>query len=177
MIALRLAEIAAACGGTVHDAAVDVLVDGPVVVDSRLVTAGALFVAVPGERVDGHSFAAAAVAAGAAAVLATRPVGVPAVLVEDTVAALGRLAGLVVSRLAAEHDLVVVGITGSQGKTSTKDLIAAVLEAHGETVAPPGSFNNEIGLPLTALRATPATRHLVLEMGARGIGHVRYLCE
>jgi UDP-N-acetylmuramoyl-tripeptide--D-alanyl-D-alanine ligase len=177
MIALRLAEIAAACGGTIHDATVDVLVDGPVVVDSRLVTAGALFVAVPGERVDGHAFAAAAVAAGAAAVLATRPVGVPAVVVEDAVAALGRLAGLVVSRLAAEHDLVVVGITGSQGKTSTKDLVAAVLETHGDTVAPPGSFNNEIGLPLTALRATAATRHLVLEMGARGIGHVRYLCE
>jgi UDP-N-acetylmuramoyl-tripeptide--D-alanyl-D-alanine ligase len=152
-------------------------VDGPVEVDSRLVAPGALFVAVPGERVDGHDFAAAAVAAGAAAVLATRPVGVPAVLVADTVTALGRLAGLVVSRLAAEHDLVVVGITGSQGKTSTKDLVAAVLEARGETVAPPGSFNNEIGLPLTALRATADTRHLVLEMGARGIGHIRYLCE
>jgi UDP-N-acetylmuramoyl-tripeptide--D-alanyl-D-alanine ligase len=177
MIALRLAEIAAACGGVIHDGAGDRVVDGPVVVDSRLVTPGALFVAVPGERVDGHDFAAAAVASGAAAVLATRPVGVPAVVVADTVAALGRLAGLVVSRLAAEHGLVVVGITGSQGKTSTKDLIAAVLEAHGETVAPPGSFNNEIGLPLTALRATPATRHLVLEMGARGIGHIRYLCE
>src|SRR5882757_2246323 len=133
MIALRLAEIAAACGGTVHDGAAEELVDGPVVV--------------------------------------------PAVVVADTVEALGRLAGLVVSRLAAEHDLVVVAITGSQGKTSTKDLIAAVLEAHGETVAPPGSFNNEIGLPLTALRAGPATRHLVLEMGARGIGHIRYLCE
>src|SRR5882757_3038895 len=177
MIALRLAEIAAACGGTVHDGAAEALVDGPVVVDSRLVTPGALFVAVPGERVDGHDFAARAVAAGAAAVLATRPVGVPAVVVADTVEALGRLAGLVVSRLAAEHDLVVVAITGSQGKTSTKDLIAAVLEAHGETVAPPGSFNNEIGLPLTALRAGPSTRHLVLEMGARGIGHIRYLCE
>jgi UDP-N-acetylmuramoyl-tripeptide--D-alanyl-D-alanine ligase len=177
MIPLRLGEIAAVCGGVISDGADDLLVGGPVEVDSRLVRPGALFVALPGERVDGHDFAAAAVAAGAAAVLASRPVGVPAVVVADTVAALGRLAGLVVSRLAAEHDLVVVGITGSQGKTSTKDLIAAVLEARGETVAPPGSFNNEIGLPLTALRATPATRHLVLEMGARGIGHVRYLCE
>jgi UDP-N-acetylmuramoyl-tripeptide--D-alanyl-D-alanine ligase len=177
MIALRLAEIAAATGGVIADGTDNLLVDGPVVVDSRLVGPGALFVAVPGERVDGHDYAAAAVRAGAAAVMATRPVGVPAVVVPDTVEALGRLAGLVVSRLTAEHDLVVVGITGSQGKTSTKDLIAAVLETHGETIAPPGSFNNEIGMPLTALRATSATRHLVLEMGARGIGHVRYLCE
>ncbi|HEY2834901.1 MAG TPA: UDP-N-acetylmuramoyl-tripeptide--D-alanyl-D-alanine ligase [Sporichthyaceae bacterium] len=177
MIPLRLGEIAAACGGVICDGTEDLLVDGPAEVDSRLVSPGGLFVAVPGERVDGHDFAAAATAAGAAAVLATRPVGVPAVLVADTVTALGRLAGLVVPRLAAEHDLVVVAITGSQGKTSTKDLVAAVLEARGQTVAAPGSFNNEIGLPLTALRATPATRHLVLEMGARGIGHVRYLCE
>jgi UDP-N-acetylmuramoyl-tripeptide--D-alanyl-D-alanine ligase len=82
-----------------------------------------------------------------------------------------------VRRLAEEHGLAVVGVTGSQGKTSTKDLIASVLEGFGETIAPPGSFNNEIGLPLTALRATSLTRFLVMEMGARGIGHVRYLCD
>jgi UDP-N-acetylmuramoyl-tripeptide--D-alanyl-D-alanine ligase len=189
VIELTLAEVAAATGGRVDgvawevggQAGADVLVTGPVVVDSRLVTPGALFVAVPGENVDGHDFAAAAVVAGAAAVLATRPVGVPAVIVADTVLALGRLARLVVSRLAL-GSLSVIGVTGSQGKTSTKDLMAAVLEQHGHTgpthtIAPPGSFNNEIGLPLTALRADAGTRFLVLEMGARGAGHVRYLCE
>jgi UDP-N-acetylmuramoyl-tripeptide--D-alanyl-D-alanine ligase len=177
VIALSLAEIAAATGGQVDGVDPGLLVDGPVVVDSRQVTPGALFVAVPGERVDGHDFAAGAVAAGAKAVLATRPVGVPAVVVDDTVEALGALAGVVVRRLADEDGLVVVGVTGSQGKTSTKDLIASVLETHGTTIAPPGSFNNEIGLPLTALRADALTRYLVMEMGARGIGHVRYLCD
>jgi UDP-N-acetylmuramoyl-tripeptide--D-alanyl-D-alanine ligase len=177
VIALSLAEIAAVTGGRVDGIDGRFLVDGPVVVDSREVTPGALFVAVPGERVDGHDFAAAATAAGAKAVLATRPVGVPAVIVEDTVTALGELAGLVVRRLAEEDGLAVVGVTGSQGKTSTKDLIASVLEPVGHTIAPPGSFNNEIGLPLTALRANSLTRFLVMEMGARGIGHVRYLCD
>ena len=177
MIALSLDEIAAETGGQVDGADGHLLIEGPVVVDSREVAPGALFVAVPGERVDGHDFAAAAVAAGARAVLASRPVGVPAVVVGNTVEALGALAGLVVRRLTAEAGLAVVGVTGSQGKTSTKDLIAAVLETFGETIAPPGSFNNEIGLPLTALRATSSTRFLVMEMGARGIGHVRYLCD
>ncbi len=177
MIEVSLEEIAEVTGGQIVDGAPNLRVGGPVVVDSRQVARGALFVAVPGERVDGHDYAAGAVATGAAAVLATRPVGVPAVVVEDTVTALGALAGLVSRRLVSDHGLVLVGITGSQGKTSTKDLIATVLETHGATIAPPGSFNNEIGLPLTVLRAEPSTDHLVLEMGARGIGHIRYLCE
>jgi UDP-N-acetylmuramoyl-tripeptide--D-alanyl-D-alanine ligase len=98
---------------------------------------------------------------------------VPCVVVEDTVLALGRLARAVVDRLPA---LTVVGVTGSSGKTSTKDLLAQVLPALGPTVAPVGSFNNEIGLPTTALGATEDTRFLVSEMGARGVGHIRYLC-
>ncbi|RJK96823.1 UDP-N-acetylmuramoyl-tripeptide--D-alanyl-D-alanine ligase [Vallicoccus soli] len=175
MIPLTLAEVAAATGGALHDAPdPGARVLGPVVVDSRQVAPGALFVAVPGERADGHDFAAAAVAGGAAGVLATRPVGVPAVVVDDAVAALGRLARAVLERLP---DLLVVGVTGSSGKTSTKDLLAAVLEPLGETVAPEGSYNNELGVPLTVLRATPTTRHLVLEMGARGEGHVAQLCR
>jgi UDP-N-acetylmuramoyl-tripeptide--D-alanyl-D-alanine ligase len=177
VIALSLAEVAAATGGRLDRADPEAIVTGPAVVDSRAVVPGALFVAVAGERVDGHDFAAAAATAGAAGVLATRPVGVPAVLVADTVAALGLLARRVVTDLTDRSGLVVVGITGSQGKTSTKDLIAAVLESRGATIAPPGSFNNEIGLPLTACRAEESTRHLVLEMGARGAGHIRYLCE
>ncbi|AXE26022.1 UDP-N-acetylmuramoyl-tripeptide--D-alanyl-D-alanine ligase [Streptomyces globosus] len=172
MIALSLAEIADITGGRPHDIPDPlVTVTGPVVIDSRQVEAGSLFAAFAGERVDGHEFAAGAVAAGAAAVLATRPVGVPAIVVDDVERALGALARAVVQRLGTD----VVALTGSAGKTSTKDLIAQVLQAHAPTVWTPGSLNNEIGLPLTALRATEETRHLVLEMGARGIGHIAYL--
>ncbi|GAA2724882.1 MULTISPECIES: UDP-N-acetylmuramoyl-tripeptide--D-alanyl-D-alanine ligase [Streptomyces] len=174
MIALSLAEIAAITGGRPHDIPdPQSVVTGPVVIDSRQVRPGALFAAFAGERVDGHDFAARAVADGAVAVLAARPVGVPAVVVDDVVAALGRLARAVVERLGT----TVVGLTGSAGKTSTKDLVAQLLQHAGPTVWTPGSLNNEIGLPLTALSADEETRHLVLEMGARGIGHIRYLAE
>ncbi|MFF4184088.1 UDP-N-acetylmuramoyl-tripeptide--D-alanyl-D-alanine ligase [Streptomyces sp. NPDC001691] len=172
MIALSLAEIAEIVGGQPHDIPdPSVTVSGPVVIDSRQVAPGSLFVAFAGERVDGHDYARRAFEAGAAAVLAARPVGVPAIVVDDVQAALGALARDVVRRLGTE----VVALTGSSGKTSTKDLIAQVLQRHAPTVFTPGSLNNEIGLPLTALTATADTRHLVLEMGARGIGHIRYL--
>ncbi|GAA0656501.1 UDP-N-acetylmuramoyl-tripeptide--D-alanyl-D-alanine ligase [Kitasatospora atroaurantiaca] len=172
MIALTLAEVAAAVGGTLDGADPEALVTGPVEHDSRKPVAGGLFVAVVGERVDGHDFAAQAVENGAVAVLATRPVGVPAVLVDDVVTALGRLARVVVERAA---DTAVVALTGSAGKTSTKDLIAQVLQRQGETVFTHGSLNNEIGHPMTALRVEPSTRHLVLEMGARHKGDIEYL--
>ncbi|MER7199129.1 UDP-N-acetylmuramoyl-tripeptide--D-alanyl-D-alanine ligase [Streptomyces sp. CB01635] len=172
MIALSLAEIATVVGGQTYDIPdPSVQVTGPVVRDSREVEPGSLFVAFVGERVDGHDYAAAVVAAGAAAVLASRPVGVPAIVVDDVQAALGALARTVVERLGA----TLVALTGSAGKTSTKDLIAQVLRRKAPTVFTPGSFNNEIGLPLTALSATDDTRYLVLEMGARGKGHIRYL--
>ncbi|MCU0265648.1 MAG: UDP-N-acetylmuramoyl-tripeptide--D-alanyl-D-alanine ligase [Actinomycetia bacterium] len=174
MIPLTLAEIAAVLGGAVHDGDPATVVSGPAGVDSRTVPPGGLFAALPGEQHDGHDFAAAAVHAGAAAVLAARPVGQPAVVVDDVVAALGRLAATVRRRLTGLH---VVAVTGSSGKTSTKDLLAQVLERLGPTVAPPGSFNNEIGLPLTVLSADERTRYLVLEMGARGAGHIRDLAE
>ncbi|MEV5378834.1 UDP-N-acetylmuramoyl-tripeptide--D-alanyl-D-alanine ligase [Streptosporangium nondiastaticum] len=174
MIALSLAEIAAIVGGQQHDIPdPDARITGPVVIDSRAVEPGSLFAAFAGEHVDGHDYAERAVEAGATAVLAARPVGVPAIVVADVERALGTLARAVVERLGT----TVVGITGSAGKTSTKDLIAQLLQHLGATVWPPGSLNNEIGLPLTALRATEETRHLVLEMGARGIGHIRYLAE
>ncbi|MEU1197021.1 UDP-N-acetylmuramoyl-tripeptide--D-alanyl-D-alanine ligase [Streptomyces sp. NPDC005813] len=172
MIALSLAEIAAVVGGQTHDIPdPSVQVTGPVVRDSREVESGSLFVAFVGERVDGHDFAEAVVGAGAVAVLASRPVGVPAIVVADVQAALGALARHVVERLGA----TLVALTGSAGKTSTKDLIAQVLRTKAPTVFTPGSLNNEIGLPLTALSATEETRFLVLEMGARGIGHISYL--
>ncbi|MET9560567.1 UDP-N-acetylmuramoyl-tripeptide--D-alanyl-D-alanine ligase [Streptomyces tauricus] len=174
MIALSLAEIASVVGGQTHDIPdASVQVTGQVVRDSREVEPGSLFVAFVGERVDGHDFAADVVAAGAVAVLASRPVGVPAIVVDDVLLALGALARHVVARLGA----TLVALTGSAGKTSTKDLIAQVLRTKAPTVFTPGSLNNEIGLPLTALSATAETRFLVLEMGARGIGHIRYLAD
>ncbi|MCZ7413778.1 MULTISPECIES: UDP-N-acetylmuramoyl-tripeptide--D-alanyl-D-alanine ligase [unclassified Streptomyces] len=172
MIPLTLAEIATVVSGRPHDIPdPQVKVVGPVVYDSRECAPGGLFAAYAGERVDGHDFAARAVADGAVAVLATRPVGVPAIVVDDVTAALGALARHVVAALGT----TVVALTGSSGKTSTKDLIAQLLDAHAPTVWTPGSLNNEIGLPVTALRADATTRHLVLEMGARGIGHIAYL--
>ncbi|MEU3300647.1 MULTISPECIES: UDP-N-acetylmuramoyl-tripeptide--D-alanyl-D-alanine ligase [unclassified Streptomyces] len=172
MIALSLAEIAEIVGGRPYDIPdPSVRVTGPVVRDSREIESGSLFAAFVGERVDGHDYAADVVAAGAVAVLASRPVGVPAIVVDDVRAALGALARAVVERLGA----TLVALTGSAGKTSTKDLIAQVLQRKAPTVWTPGSLNNEIGLPLTALSATEETRFLVLEMGARGIGHIRYL--
>lgn len=176
MIALTIAEIAAITGGTVTgtEAPDATIVTGPVVIDSRRAEPGALFAALPGERADGHDFAAAAAAAGAAAVLGTRPVdGVPVIVVDDALKAMADLAHGVLERLP---DATVIGITGSSGKTSTKDLTGQLLERLGPTIAPEGSFNNEIGFPLTVLRADEKTRYLVLEMGARGIGHIAYLC-
>ncbi|WP_432954770.1 UDP-N-acetylmuramoyl-tripeptide--D-alanyl-D-alanine ligase [Micromonospora haikouensis] len=175
MIPLTLAEVAEAVGGRLVAAEPTARVTGPVEFDSRKAGPGALFVAFPGEKVDGHDYAAAAVAAGAVAVLGTREVpGVPMVLVGDALDAMGRLARAVVDRLPA---LTVIGLTGSSGKTTTKDLIAQLTARLGPTVAPPGSFNNELGHPWTALQADADTRFLVLEKGARGVGHVRYLCE
>src|SRR6185437_10005278 len=152
----------------------DAVVSGEVVIDSRRAGPGGLFAAVAGERSDGHDFAAAAVAAGATAVLATRPVTVPSVLVADVPAALAALARSVVDALPAVR---IAGITGSSGKTSTKDLAAQLVERLGPTIAPAGSYNNEFGHPLTVLRADAATRYLVLELSARGIGHIAYLCR
>ncbi|MGI5483238.1 UDP-N-acetylmuramoyl-tripeptide--D-alanyl-D-alanine ligase [Streptomyces lavendofoliae] len=174
MIALSLAEIAEIVGGQSHDIPDPATrVTGPVVIDSRQVEPGSLFAAFAGENVDGHDYAQRAMDAGAVAVLATRPTGAPAIVVDDVRTALGALARVVVERLGTK----VVALTGSAGKTSTKDLIAQVLQRKGPTVWTPGSLNNEIGLPLTALRAEKDTEHLVLEMGARGIGHIRYLTE
>ncbi|MFG2047954.1 UDP-N-acetylmuramoyl-tripeptide--D-alanyl-D-alanine ligase [Micromonospora sp. NPDC048935] len=169
---MTLEEITATIGGAVHDAPDAVIVTAPVVFDSRRVEPGGMFVALPGERVDGHDYAAQAIEAGAVALLASRPVGVPAVVVEDVPAAYGRLARAVIDRLP---QTTVIGVTGSVGKTSTKDILAQVLPTFGPTVANRGSNNNELGLPYTVTRATTGTRYLVLEMGARGIGHVAYL--
>ena len=172
MIALSLAEIATIVGGRLVDADPATVVTGSVEYDSRLVAAGGLFLALPGERVDGHDFVATAFEQGAVAALVSRRVDGPHIQVEDGVAALTALAAAVVRRLPA---VTVVGVTGSSGKTSTKDLLAHLLARLGPTVAPAGSMTNELGLPYTVLRADESTRFLVLEMGSRGVGHIRHL--
>lgn len=173
MITMTVAEIAAVVGGTAHGDP-EREVTAPAAVDSRSVEPGGLFVAIVGERVDGHDYAAAALDAGAAAVLGSRTVDGPCVVVDDATAALGLLARHVLDRLG----VTVVAITGSQGKTSVKDLATHLLGARGaEVVATRGNNNNELGVPLTVLRATAATRVLVVEMGARGIGHIALLCR
>jgi len=205
MIRLTVAQIADIVGGELADisaqAAADLHVTGTVEFDSRKVTPGGLFLALPGARSDGHDHAGSAVAAGAVAVLATRPVGVPAIIVGPAgppalrrgqgglagvlehdndgsgaavLAALAKLAATVAAELVA-GGLTIVGITGSSGKTSTKDLLAAVLEPLGEVVAPPGSFNNELGHPWTVLRATGSTDYLILELSARHPGNIAEL--
>ena len=173
MIPLSLAQVAQITGGHLAGPP-DALVTGDVVIDSRRAGPGGLFAALAGERSDGHDFAAAAVAAGAVAVLATRPVPAPSVLVPDVPAALAALAAFVVDALPA---LRIAGITGSSGKTSTKDLAAQLAERLGPTVAPAGSYNNELGHPLTVLRADAATQNLVLELSARRVGHIACLCR
>jgi UDP-N-acetylmuramoyl-tripeptide--D-alanyl-D-alanine ligase len=174
VIEMTIGELAEAVGGRVEGADAGRRVTAGVEYDSRLVGPGGVFVAFVGSTVDGHDFAAGAIEAGAVAVVGTRAVpGVPMVLVDDARTAMGELARAVVDRLP---DLTIVGLTGSSGKTTTKDFVAQLLGRLGPTVAPAGSLNNELGYPYTVLRAGADTRYLVLEMGSRGPGHLRYLC-
>jgi len=162
--------VANAVGGTLA-ADVESLVTS-VVKDSREVAPGALYVAFVGERVDGHDYVEAAVAKGATLCLVSQHVDAPHVLVDDVELALGALARAYLALLRTEGEITVIGITGSNGKTTTKDLLAQTLP---HVVAPVGSYNNEIGMPLTVLAADSTTRNLVLEMGASGPGHIAYL--
>ncbi|MGB4137482.1 MAG: UDP-N-acetylmuramoyl-tripeptide--D-alanyl-D-alanine ligase [Microbacterium sp.] len=180
MIALSLAEIAAAVGGDAVLQGTDTaetVVDGEVDTDSRAMTPGAIFVAKPGEVTDGHRFVADAVAAGAVLAIVEHPVDVAVtqIVVPDAVAALADLAREVVARVRAHGRLRIVGITGSNGKTTTKNFIARILQEEGETIAPKGSYNNEVGAPLTMLRVTADTRYLVSEFGASARGDIAKL--
>ena len=185
MIELNAAEIAAITGGELIGPAAQAPETAvtSATTDSREATQGSLFIAKPGENSDGHHFVGAAFARGALLALVERPVTddagsvFPAVMVPDAVLAMGALAAEIVRRLRAHGELTVIGITGSAGKTTTKDLLAGVLASAGPTVAPIGSYNGEVGLPLTVFTAGYDTRYLVMEMGATGIGHIRYLAE
>ena len=157
----------------------DVPVTGPVVTDSREAQAGSLYVARRGESADGHAFVSGAATRGAVAVIVEHEVdeAVTQIVVEDSTEALGALARAHVEKLRSGGDLDVIAMTGSVGKTTTKDLLLQIMSEDGPTVAPKLSFNNEVGLPLTVLLADETTRHLVLEMGASGPGHITYLTD
>ena len=194
MIAFTAAEIAEITNGRL--AAEPGVTPGSVVTDSREAAAGSLYVAKPGEAADGHDFVGAAFERGAVLALVQHDVAdddgrnYPAVVVQDSVLAMGALAAEAVRRIRARRSaegapLTVIGITGSAGKTTTKDLLAGILAAAGDpengtganTVAPQGSYNGEVGVPLTVFKADFETRYLVIEMGATGIGHIRYLAD
>ncbi|MBV7363832.1 UDP-N-acetylmuramoyl-tripeptide--D-alanyl-D-alanine ligase [Actinomycetaceae bacterium TAE3-ERU4] len=174
---ISASELALAVGGVLSGP--DVTIDGPVVTDSREVSSGGLYVARVGEQLDGHDFISAAVEAGAVAAVVTKDGNWPCstIKVSDATYALGQIAQTWIARLRRNGNLQVVGVTGSAGKTSTKDLLAQILSRVAPTVSNLRSFNNEVGMPLTALRALPQTRFLVLEMGADAPGNLRYLTD
>jgi len=170
MIRMRLSELAACldCPEPGRDVTVDAIVS-----DSRRVDYGALFAALPGSQVDGHDFAATAVQMGAVALLVNRrlELDVPQLVVPDVLRAIGQLAGLLRQRL----DPVVVGITGSNGKTTVKEMVASILRPAGKVLATRGNYNNELGLPLSLFELEPKHRFAVLEMGASKAGDIAYL--
>ncbi|MBC6495086.1 UDP-N-acetylmuramoyl-tripeptide--D-alanyl-D-alanine ligase [Microbacterium sp. 4-7] len=180
MIALSLAEIAAVLGGDLRlagSATADTVIDGVVDTDSRTMAPGSVFVAKPGAETDGHRFVGSALAAGAALAIVEHPVDeeITQIVVPDVIVALADLAREVVARVRAAGDLKIVGITGSNGKTTTKNFLARILSDEGETVAPINSYNNEVGAPVTMLRITYGTRFLVSEFGADGPGSIARL--
>lgn len=184
MIDFSAAQIAELTGGTLSagtDPAMSIDV-AKIATDSREATPGGMYVAKAGENADGHDFMAAAFRAGAVLALSERDIPAddagtpfPAVIVTDAVLAMGTLAAEVVRRIRAHSQLTVIGITGSAGKTTTKDLLGGILSPLGATVAPVGSYNGEVGVPLTVFRADEDTRYLIIEMGATKIGHIAYL--
>ncbi|MEY4390993.1 MAG: hypothetical protein RLZZ400_736 [Actinomycetota bacterium] len=177
MIALSAGQISAIVGGTLRGDESTVVTG--VETDSRLIKKGFLFVAKPGEVTDGHLFVGSAVDNGATIALVQRFVEseITQIQVEDVVAALGLLATEVI-RLVREHgDLKVIGVTGSNGKTSTKNMLRAILSEFGETVAPRESFNNEVGAPISMLLCEHSTKYLVVELGADGLGSIDYLAK
>ena len=184
MIPLTAAEIADIVGGALRgvDEPHRLTVTGADT-DSRNIGPGDLFIAKPGDATDGHRYIGAARAAGAPLVLAERATEDdagqpnPSVIVSDAVEAMGALAAEIITRIRAHSPTTVIGITGSAGKTTTKDLLAALLSPEGPTIAPQGSYNGEVGVPLTIFGADFDTRFLVVEMGADAPGNIAELCD
>jgi UDP-N-acetylmuramoyl-tripeptide--D-alanyl-D-alanine ligase len=180
VISLSVAEIAKAVGGQVVHGDQNQIVTGTVETDSRLIRDDGIFFAKIGEKEDGHSYIEAAKQNGASLAIVSKSnlnANISQILVNDTVLALSQLAAYVLDEVRQRGVLKVIGITGSNGKTSTKNLLQVILSKHGETVAPFASFNNEVGLPLTVLRLSEQTRYLVLELGAAGIGSIESLAR
>ena len=178
MIAISLQEIAEAIGAKLSGDGT-VVISGSVETDSRLIKAGSLFVAKPGEVTDGHEFVSSAIANGAVALIVEHEVSstVPQLVVKDSVHALGLLAKHVVAKVKAIGQLRVIGVTGSNGKTTTKNMLREVLSTKGKTIAPEESFNNEVGAPYSMLKIDEQTKFLVVEMGAGGPGTIKYLAQ
>jgi len=172
MITLRALEIAIIVGGELIGE--DVAVTAAPVFDSNAATPGSIFLALKGEKADGNNFIDSAFANGAVLAFVTAPCAQRCVVVPDVKAALSKLAAHVRASL---KELSVIAITGSQGKTTTKDLLQHILESVGKTVAPVGNFNNELGTPITLLQCDEGTKFCILEMGARHIGDIAALCQ
>ncbi|CAB4577557.1 unannotated protein [freshwater metagenome] len=186
MIPLTLEEISVAINAASLNLDSNLKVTGKVVIDSRKVSQGDLFVAINGENVDGHDFCHEAINKGAIAVISSKEiVGIPTLLVKEgnaasknvdqpTVIALGKLATYLLMKLP---NIFKIAVTGSSGKTTTKDLLFDLGNLIGPTVAPVGSYNNEIGMPQTILECDEKTKVLILEMGAREVGNIKKLCQ
>jgi len=172
MIKMKAAEIAKIMGGIFHGQ--DLEIDGEFQFDSRQVTPGSVFIALKGERQDGHDFVPSALANGAALSVVSRSVSGAHIIVPDVLDGIAKLAGEFRNRLLK---LKIVAITGSQGKTTTKDMLNSILTSQGQCVAPIGSYNNDIGVPITLLKCNDQTRFCILEMGARHLGDIARLTE
>ena len=172
MIVMKASEIAQVMGGELHGS--DVEVSARAFLSSSQCVDGSIFLAIQGEKVDGHDFVTDAFAHGAVLAITSKVVNERCIVVPDVTVAIGALAGHVRQKLKS---LTVIGITGSQGKTTTKELLAAVLRTKAETVSPQGNNNNELGVPITLLQCTEETKYCVVEMGARHQGDIAKLAE
>ncbi len=170
MIPLKSSEIARIINGELHGS--DCEVSAPAFLSSQECIEGSIFVALKGERVDGHDFIADAFNHGTVLAITSQQTAQRCIVVDDVTTALSLLATYVREKLSALH---VVGITGSQGKTTTKDLLFEILTAHGKTIATKGNNNNELGVPLTILRCDQTTQYCIVEMGARHVGDIAAL--
>ena len=178
MIPISAVKLAEVLGGELLGSP-DILATGSVQIDSRLADQGSIFFAKPGAEADGHDFVNDAVAKGSVIAVVQRAIDttIPQVIVKDTVLALGNLASWLIGELKTQGKLKVIGITGSNGKTTTKNMLREILSRVGNTIAPIESFNNKVGAPISILRANLDTNFLVVEMGAEGIGSISYLAE
>ncbi|MFM1952125.1 MAG: hypothetical protein RJA33_919 [Actinomycetota bacterium] len=170
MITLKASTIASIINGTLYGD--DCEINGSVEISSKSCTSGSIFVAIAGEKVDGHDYVSDAESHGAVLIISTREVGSRCIVVENPIEAITLLARHIRTQLP---EMKVIAITGSQGKTTTKELLASALRIKGEVVAPSGNHNNEIGVPLTLLKCSESTEFCVVEMGARHQGDILHL--